>query len=383
MRPALVAALATALLAALPAPAAGRRDDPAARLSRVRREIARLEAERDRLARREKGVLGTLERLAAEARLLDARVEELDLRARQERAELACLQEERERLAERLADERARLAETVRLLGRLGPVGRLRLVLEARDADRLAAGLRFVHELTARQREIVAGIRADEVALRKTEEQVRARQERLEALAAEARAARRKLARTIASRKRLLARVRAERETREQALAELREAADELARAIRAGGAAEMPKLDVRRFRGLLPMPVDRGRVTVLFGDRRDPRFGTRIPHPGWDVDAPFGEPVRAIFDGTVVYADWLRGYGLVLVLDHGHGVHSVYAHLSMILAPRGTRVGQGDEIGRVGDTGSLKGPYLYLEVREDGRPVDPARWIRRDAPVP
>ena len=383
MRAALVAALVAAFLGAIPVPAAGRRDDPADRLARVRREIARLEQERDRLARREKGVLGTLERLAAEARLLDARVEELDLRARQERAALARLAEERERLSARLAEERARLAETVRLLGRLGPVGRLRLVLEARDADRLAAGLRFVHELTARQREIVAGIRADEAALRKTEEQVRARQERLEALAAEARAARRKLARTIASRRRLLARVRAERETREQALAELREAADELARAIRAGGAAELPGLDVRRFRGLLPMPVARGRVTVPFGDRRDPRFGTRIPHPGWDVDAPFGEPVRAIFDGTVVYADWLRGYGLVLVLDHGHGVHSVYAHLSMILAPRGTRVGQGDEIGRVGDTGSLKGPYLYLEVREDGRPVDPARWIRRDAPVP
>ncbi len=382
MRAGPAAALVAALIATFLAPAAGRRDDPAARLARVRREIVRLEAERDRLARRERGVLGTLERLAAEARLLDARVEELDLRARQERAELSRLEAERERLAARLADERAHLAETVRLLARLGPVGRLRLVLEARDADRLAAGLRLVHELTARQREIVAGIRADEARLAGTEKEVRARQERLEALAAETRAARRGLSRTIASRRRLLARVRAERETRERALAELREAAEELSRAIRGGGAAELPALDVRRFRGLLPMPVERGRVVVPFGDRRDPRFGTRIPHPGWDIDAPFGEAVRAVFDGTVVYADWLRGYGLVLVIDHGHGVHSVYAHLSMILAPRGTRVEQGDEIGRVGDTGSLRGPYLYLEVREDGKPVDPGRWIRRDSPV-
>jgi len=379
-----VAALVAACVAVLPLPAvAGRGDDPGARLARLRREIARLAAERDRLARRERGVLGALERLAAEARLLDARVEELDLRARRERAALQRLEDRRRRLAGRLAVERERLAGTARLLARLGPVGRLRLLLAARDADRLAAGLRLVHELTARQREIVAGIRADEAALRDVEERVRARQERLAGLAADAREARRRLARTIASRKRLLARVRAERETRERALAELREAADDLARAIRSGAPADPPRLDVRRFRGLLPLPVAGGRVAVPFGEQRDPRFGTRIPHPGWDLDAPFGAPVRAVFDGTVVFADWLRGYGLVLVLDHGHGVHSVYAHLSMILAPRGTRVAQGDEIGRVGDTGSLRGPGLYLEIREDGRPVDPARWLRREDAAP
>ncbi len=371
------AAIAAAVLALAAAPAVAGAD-PGARLARVRREIARLTAERDRLARREAGVLGALERLAAEARLLDARIEALDLEAAREREELAKVEERRRTLEARLAAERERLAATVRLLARLGPVGRMRLVLAARDADRLAAGLRLAHELTRRQREAVAGIRADEEALRRTGAEIRERERRLARLADEARQARRRLEGTIASRRRLLARVRADREVRERALAELREAEDELRRLVAGGGAGPLPSLDVRRFRGLLPMPVVRGRVDVPFGDRRDPRIGARIPHPGWDIDAPFGEPVRAVFDGTVVYADWLRGYGLVLVLDHGHGVHTIYAHLSVITAPRGTQVARGDRIGRVGDTGSLRGPFLYFEVREDGRPVDPARWIRR-----
>lgn len=359
----------------LAAGAAAAETAPGDRLERLREEVAQLERERARLAERAEGVLGRLERLEAEARLLDARRERLRVEAELAAEEVAALTAEEAAVAERLAGERERLAEAARLLWRLGPLARVRPLVEAARAERVAAGARLVHELTARQHDLVERIQADRETLAATRSEREETEARLAGLRDEVETARADLSRAMQERQRLLARVRAEEELRAGAIEELERAMGALEQAIAGMAPAFEHEMDVHAFRGLLPMPVE-GRVTRPFGDRRDPRFGTRLPHPGWDIDAPFGERVRAPFDGQVVYADWFRGYGLMVVLDHGGGVHSVYAHLSAILAPVGTAVEKGDIIGRVGDTGSLQGPYLYLEIRAGGKAEDPAEWI-------
>ncbi len=110
------------------------------------------------------------------------------------------------------------------------------------------------------------------------------------------------------------------------------------------------------------------------------PRFRTVVPHPGLDIAAPEGSDIRAVFDGTVLYAAWLHGYGLTVLVDHGHGVVSVYAHASVLLVEQGETVVRGQVLGKVGDTGSLEGPLLYFELRVEGRPVDPVAWLRPKA---
>ena len=107
------------------------------------------------------------------------------------------------------------------------------------------------------------------------------------------------------------------------------------------------------------------------------PRFKTRVPHPGLDIDAPDGTRIRTVFDGRVVFAAWMRGYGLTAIVDHGNGLLSIYAHASVLMVEPGDRLGRGEIIGAVGDTGSLRGAYLYFELREDGRPTDPGQWLR------
>jgi septal ring factor EnvC (AmiA/AmiB activator) len=346
------------------------------RLDRLEREIVRLEQEMQRLESEEQGVLGRLDQLAARARLLDARREALQLEQQELEQELERLTREERAEMRALEAARERLAQTAVLLHRVGPLARVRPLLETRDADRLAGGLRLVQELTRRRQEEVAEVRQRIARVQQLREERRRRQEELEELSSRVTHARAELRRTIRARKRLLDELRDEQSVREQALAELRRARRELGEILREGGEGAQVSLDVRRFKGLLPKPVD-ARVDVPFGDRRNVRFGTVLPHPGWDLDARFGAPVRAIFDGRVVYADWFRGYGLVVVVDHGHRVHSVFAHLSAILVEKGKRIAQGQTIGRVGDTGSLKGPYLYMEIRVDGKAVDPASWIR------
>src|SRR5262249_27829574 len=126
-------------------------------------------------------------------------------------------------------------------------------------------------------------------------------------------------------------------------------------------------------------MPVD-GTLEVGFGKVVNPKFNTVTVQRGWDIRAEEGSEVRTIAPGQVVYAGWLRGYGNVLIIDHGGGFHSLVAHLDSLSRAVGESVEAEEAVGTLGDTGSLKGAYLYFEIRQDGEAVDPALWIRSGA---
>ncbi|MCP3104867.1 peptidoglycan DD-metalloendopeptidase family protein [Myxococcus sp. K15C18031901] len=153
----------------------------------------------------------------------------------------------------------------------------------------------------------------------------------------------------------------------EQADAELTQVVRDLKEAPAASGFGAL--------RGKLPRPT-RGIVEVGFGKVVNPRFNTVTVQKGVDIRAPAGAPVQAVAEGTVVYAGALRGYGNLLILDHGDGYHTLMAHLSTIHPPLGAPISAGEVVGEVGDTGSLKGAYLYFEVRKGGQAVDPALWL-------
>jgi septal ring factor EnvC (AmiA/AmiB activator) len=137
------------------------------------------------------------------------------------------------------------------------------------------------------------------------------------------------------------------------------------------------PAVGLGAQRGQLPWPTD-GRIVAAFGPQVHPRFGTEVLRRGVDIEAAEGAPIRAVFAGTVLYRGWLRGYGNLIVLDHGEGYYTLYAHASEILVDDGDAVRAGQRIARVGDTGSVEGPRLYFEVRYQGRAEDPQAWLRR-----
>ena len=128
-------------------------------------------------------------------------------------------------------------------------------------------------------------------------------------------------------------------------------------------------------LRGRLPLPAP-GRIEAGFGKVLEPRFNTVTLRRGIDIRAPAGTPVHAVAPGTVVWTGWMRGYGNVVIVDHGDGYHSVVAHLSEVMRLLGAHVFEGDVLGTVGDTGSLQGPLLYFEIRRQGLAVDPAPWL-------
>lgn len=155
-------------------------------------------------------------------------------------------------------------------------------------------------------------------------------------------------------------------------------------------GAASASPANVRPVRMIQPgtsrsravegsLPVD-GVVTSGFGRRSDPFHGKHSFHKGLDIAAPSGTPIQPIRAGTVTSAGPRGGYGNVVVLDHGDGITSMYAHCKALKVQPGQRVEVGQIIATVGSTGRSTGPHLHLEVHQDGQAVDPVDAIGWDS---
>lgn len=128
--------------------------------------------------------------------------------------------------------------------------------------------------------------------------------------------------------------------------------------------------------RGRLPWPA-RGDLVGHFGVEMHPRFGTKVPSNGIDIAAPSGTPITVIAAGTVEFVDWLPGYGRCVIVNHGGGFYTLYAHCSRTLVGKGAQVTAGQKIAEVGDTDSVKGTILHFEIRKGQDAMNPEEWLQ------
>lgn len=141
----------------------------------------------------------------------------------------------------------------------------------------------------------------------------------------------------------------------------------------------ELPPVPDRGFasqKGRMPMPV-RGEVVEGFGKHKHPEFNSYTFTKGIFIAAAAGAEIKAIYEGTVIFADYFKGYGNMVIVDHGGGYFTLYAHASRITRKVGSEVKRGDTLALVGDVDSTRGPVLYFEVRHQGKPEDPSGWVR------
>lgn len=164
----------------------------------------------------------------------------------------------------------------------------------------------------------------------------------------------------------------------EAASARLQVLIDRLERDIRAKTKKEVfypPGKGFGSLRGKLAFPVA-GRILSFFGKNENPKFNTFSVQKGIEIEAAMGTEIQAVFGGRVLYADWFKGYGKILIIDHGEGYYTLSGHASALLKNVGEEVREGEVVALVGDTGSLKGPCLYFEIRQRGKPLDPLEWL-------
>lgn len=303
-------------------------------------------------------------------------------RAQQERDTLLL---ETSRRQSELAQARLRRAEImvvyrarIRALARM-PTGARMVVLG------LASSMRDFLRASKLLRRIAAADRR--IATRRQAEE--ARIARLEAEAVEKETAALQLERVLRTKRDALAQIRTQRRSTVQSIntnpAAQREwksgrqqAEHEVSGWIDQKSEARSIAQDFLTLRGQLPWPTS-GRIVTRFGEVTEQRFNTRLKHPGLDFSAAAGTPANAVAPGHVVFAEWMRAYGQLVIIDHGGGFHTLYAHLARLDVHKGMSIAAGHRLGTVGDTGSLRGTRLYFELRHNGLAQDPETWLRHE----
>ncbi|MDR5868631.1 peptidoglycan DD-metalloendopeptidase family protein [Halomonas koreensis] len=340
---------------------------------RIEAVTADLAATRD--ARDEAGeALREIETALAETH---ARLDAIQAQRRTLRREIAALEERRATLEAERRDQRAALAEQLAALYRLGLTPQLKLLLNQDDPARLDRLQTYLNRLAeARHARLDALARLDAEladnrrALDRRGERLATLSERLERRSAE-------LADRVARREALVAELEDRYASEQARLADLdqdRAHAERVLRQVQSRLARLQrppPSTEIEATRGELPWPVQ-GKVTSGFGG------GDGVHRNGLVIRAAEGREVTAVHAGRVVFADWMRGFGNLLIVDHGDGVMTLHAHLQRFSARVGQAVARGDPLGRVGATGGQPRPGLYFEVRRGGDPIDPRGWIAR-----
>ncbi len=129
--------------------------------------------------------------------------------------------------------------------------------------------------------------------------------------------------------------------------------------------------------KGLLNMPVN-GKIVSFFGPFKNTKFNVVNYQSGINIKADRGEPIQAVHAGRVLFASWFKGYGNMIIVDHGDHFYTIYAHAEEVFKAKGDLVDAGEVIATVGDSGSMIGPALHFEVRHHGKPQDPLNWIKK-----
>jgi murein DD-endopeptidase MepM/ murein hydrolase activator NlpD len=148
-----------------------------------------------------------------------------------------------------------------------------------------------------------------------------------------------------------------------------------------APAAASLPAMVAEKpfaaLKGLLMMPV-KGKIVSFFGHYKDEKFKVTHFQSGINIKADRGEPIRAVYSGQTLFSSWFKGFGNMIIIDHGDHYYTVYAHLEEQFKSKGDPVEAGEVIATVGDTGSLTGAGLHFEVRHHGKPMNPLGWIKK-----
>ena len=371
-----------ALLALAAASATAQPSDPAEaerRLAAVRADIAGITRELGALEGERNAAARALREADREVAAAAGALREAEASLAAQEAALARLQAEREATAARLSGQRQALAALLRSAYALGSHQRLKLLLAQ---DRLADAARALGYHRFMQRAWVGRIEQLLEALAELAamgERIASERAALEATRAQRQQALTALESGRSARAGLLA-------TLEERQADGRARLEALGRDERALVALLERLRDVfadipRELEGERPLAARKGSLRWPLAGRVRSAFGGRLPDgrpsQGWLLEAAPGTEVRAIAHGRVAFADWLRGFGLIAIVDHGDGWLSLYAQNEALLVEPGAWVQQGDALATVGSSGGQQASALYFELRRDGRPVDPAAWLR------
>lgn len=357
-------------------------------LQRIKRKMEEKKRTIRKAGKRERSILGEIERIDRAIQAKNADLAREQQRLRDAEAALARTEKEAAAVGGDLTVIRRRFRDRLRALYKMGRSGYAIGILSSGSMTDAVKRLKYLEIVAEQDRRVMRDYREALTSLSQRQAEIGERKSELARRRKDTRARQNELTRQRRKKSNLLSSVRREKKLSRQVLEELEESSRDLwalikkeeearrrakrAAAQRRGApAAAVPSLG----RGRLPWPAN-GKVITHFGRQRHPKFGTVIYSSGIEIAVREGVPVKAVGTGSVAFADWYKGYGRLLILDHGKGLYSLYGFLSRLDVRKGETVATGQVIGLSGDTGSLRGAKLYFEIRRRGRAEDPLAWL-------
>ncbi len=344
-----------------------------AQIAQVQRDIEKRQGEKSALSAR-------LREAEIEIGELDQSLSKIEADIAAELPKLEQLDRERDQLRSEVAREEATMGEEMRNLWALRQGGGLKILFGDQNPDQMARNLAFYRRLlesrgasierfkglldeVARNAE---AIRASQERLAQRRAELEAQRDRANALQAQRRGTLKEIERSLTTDSARITKLEAETQQLAKLLEELRKTLAELDTP-----ASYKP---FTQARGQMIFPAE-GKPSNRYGATRNTG---NLKWRGWMIPAREGSDVRAIHHGRVVYADWLPGQGLLLIIDHGEGYLSLYGHNRSLQREVGDWVRPGETIARVGASGGYGSPGLYFEIRSKGDTVDPGKWLKR-----
>ncbi|MDD5059337.1 MAG: peptidoglycan DD-metalloendopeptidase family protein [Sideroxydans sp.] len=304
---------------------------------------------------------------------------ELSLQQQTANRELAQLQQRAAAMDREMQGQQA-------MLGRLlyqqyldgGEQEYLKLLLNNDDPNQVARELRYYEYIARNRASTLKSLRSGLLKLQAVTDQSRQKSEEIAALRAEEQAQRKHLEQDKRARQQMLNKIALQLKQQRRELGRLQhnesrlsQLVAKLANALPDSG---MNQIAFKSLKGRLALPV-KGKLSHQFGARR-PESG--MLWTGWFLRTPASQPVKAVAGGSVVYADWLRGYGNLLIIDHGNGYMSLYGNNETLYKQVGDSLRGGDTIAAVGSSGGNEDSGLYFELRFEGKPFDPKPWMKK-----
>jgi septal ring factor EnvC (AmiA/AmiB activator) len=277
-----------------------------------------------------------------------------------------------------------RLKERLVARYKMGAGGYLKLLLASQTRISFDSRIRFMNAILEHDTRLIRDYQNNLDLLNKSKEKLELIEEELIRGRKATQDQRKELARKEREKRQFLRSIKTKKVLYVKAIREYEEAAKELQKLLKKlGKRGSEPKrrkiIETRRtfeyWKGRLPVPL-KGRISKRFGKKVHPLLHTYVFYKGIGIEAPIGSRVRSIFQGRVIFSGWVKGYGNILIINHGDNYYTLFAHLSKSLKGMGERVKRGEIIGMVGDSNSLEGAHLYFEIRQNGKPVNPLNWL-------
>ncbi len=313
-----------------------------------------------------------LGKIEAELRKLRQRLSQTETEIKNVQAEITQTQSG----LERQKDWIRRKMKSMHKVGYSGDI--IMLLLASDDLSRTMRTWRYLETIASYETKILGNYRANLRSLDEKNQRLQTLRAELSSNSSKVRSKENELATEKKSKERLLASVRNEKASHQKMLTELNEASKKLLEIIREASKSDTYSgTGFTRFKGKLPWPVD-GRIAVPYGSHKDPQFDTPVFRNGIHIESENSADTRAVQEGKVIFAEWFRGFGQLVIINHGSGYHTLYGNLSEIFSNVGDIIKENQVIGKVGNSGILNAPGLYFEIRYKGKPLDPAQWLRK-----